>query len=244
MKKILFTKQNNKSMLNRGFTLPELIVTIAIIIILSTIVVTGLRQADARITVSTSAHEIAMLYKRSQSEAINVSTGSTTAKTFGIYNNPTLNNGKLFTYFYEGAEEDGSSFKYRYEVDNSVSSVASFPNEKSSLTRTLPQNVKVVSSCLVSYIPFSGQQKFVCNYPNNIQFKTNVTYTRPNLQAQFVNPQTATPGLCMPDAVSYVIELASESYPEIVYYVIIEKSGLIYTSSKDIILQRNKPYAC
>jgi prepilin-type N-terminal cleavage/methylation domain-containing protein len=194
-----------------GFSIPELMITISIIVILSTVVVMSSRRAETELQFGNFSHEFAFLFRKAQSAATNVAIGQTgsgrIASTFGIH----VPRSKNQIIYYQEFENDPVGGRYRYNS-----------GEDSTLPGlSIPSYMTIASVCVRG-----DTSRIACSFPNPQRFDLDITFTRPTQQPQIIMRGCNT--ITNPNIVQ--IGLSHNRIAGVRRYIILHKAGMIYTS--------------
>jgi len=188
-----------------GFSLIELVISISIISIITTVIIFNQNDFNKTVKLQNLAHEIATLIRDVQVQAVDASTDTGR----GIF----YDNSGVLT-IYETQPVDTSVNRSAYVYEHSFSD-DEFDSSLILDQITIPGNFVIKEVCLKNVNPLCSGEDY------------SVAFARPELQAHFSYNRTEI------DSAKWLsIEIASTSDLSQSRFVIINQSGLIYTSNE------------
>jgi type II secretory pathway pseudopilin PulG len=203
------------SMRVRAFTLVELMVSLGVVIVLTTILLYRYPETAVRLTLVNASHTAALLVREAQVRGSAIDSVNSSLGGYGVY--VALAQPNKFVLF--GDLVTSAIGPYGVAIGNGLFESAS-PNETKTTT-TLPSRYVISKLCVGSGFPFT------CNSANNPAITSlTISFTRPNpVPSIYVNNTgTTQPAAC--------IELRSPQAPLSghVRSVQVYSSGMIHTA--------------
>lgn len=179
----LFSKQINKKV-NRqsqsGFTIVELIVSLAIFAIMTSLILSKYGKFDQGVILTNLAYDVALTIRNAQSYGLNVRSASRDTNAFDIVNGPASNSGGSYgvhfdtstpTEFIFFVDEDGDGI---YDVGNGNGNNGNNNGNATDQKTTIKRGSSISSMCV------SNTKS--CNGAGTVQ-KLDITFKRPDPNA-------------------------------------------------------------
>lgn len=206
----------------RGFTMVELVISVAIIMLMSTVILVDYPDSVIKLNLANLNHKMALLIREAQIRGSSVDSRNSTVAGYGVY--VDLNNKKIATIFNDFADSS-------IPVSNGIQIGDGLYSSESPLDET-SSVISLRSKYTFSKLCVGNGYPFLCNDDEGITggpiTSLTISFKRPNPKALvYVNNTTLSTlgGACL--------EIVSPKYPAFghVRSVHIFSSGMITTSS-------------
>lgn len=188
---MLKNKKNNK-----GFSLIEMLVVVAIFFILTSVTVFNYNSFDNNITITNLAYEIALSIRESQVLSLGVrGVGGEFNIRYGVYFNTTEDSQKFITFADRPITSNSPNGQCDYDTDTSCSFNNCTDQSAECLRITsLTRNIDVKRICVSEDASFPMDENGECESHGTPSTEVAITFSRPNPDA-IIHSYDGTGGL-------------------------------------------------
>lgn len=201
----------------KGFTIAELMVSIAIVMVIGTVIIMNQNDFNRSVKLQNITHEIATLIRDTQSRAVNSEVAGYPDYGLGVHFNEVNSSLNNQIYIFANRPEDISVQRSSYTYDGVYDEGVDPDDDPAPLEiMTMPTEFEITQLCT------REASTNICT--NN--HSRSVAFARPNLTPKFgrVNSTVTADWLS--------IRVSSRNEPGESLYVIVNASGLIYTDNE------------